>query len=247
MPNKQSLYNNQALLYDKLYSYKDYAGEALFVKSLCKIDTNSKLLMLDLACGTGSHLQYFEKWFQTTGVDLNPGVLKIARQRCKKTTFVRSDISKLSLSKPGNGYALVTCLFSSVQYVTEPSSLASMFKKIHELIQENGKFVFDLRYANEHWEHGRTVTSTFKDKDIEIAMFGESFSQNSIAKWQPALFWKQNGKQYFLVDDPHIIRIYSIPEITAMLRESGFKVMVYAGFSRSKYDKKSTPVFEATK
>jgi SAM-dependent methyltransferase len=247
MPNIQSLYNDQALLYDKLYSYKDYAGEAAFIKSLCNTRSALKPKMLDLACGTGSHLQYFEKWFQTTAVDLNPGVVKIASKRCKNTSFVISDLASLDFSQLGSDYMLITCLFSSIQYITNPSDVATVFKQVHKLLRKNGKLVFDLRYAKEHWQPGHTVTSTYKDDEIEIAMFGESFLNNSIAKWEPALFWKQKGKQHFLVDDPHTIRVYSVTEINTILRETGFKVKLYAGFSAKPYDKVSTPVFEATK
>jgi ubiquinone/menaquinone biosynthesis C-methylase UbiE len=37
--------------------------------------------LLDVACGTGKHLEQLMRWYQVEGLDLDDGLLAIARER----------------------------------------------------------------------------------------------------------------------------------------------------------------------
>ena len=59
-------------IYRDLARYYDYKNEANTIKLLIatykKTDGNN---LLEVACGTGHHLEYFQKDFVCTGVDIN--------------------------------------------------------------------------------------------------------------------------------------------------------------------------------
>ena len=236
------------MLYDKLYSYKDYSKETDFVKDIyfsnsIKNQPNRPKL-IDLACGTGSHLQHFESWADTTGLDINRGMLSIAKQKCPTSKIISGDITHLErLHMYYNQFDIVTCLFSSIQYIIDSNKLLEAFKQINKLLTSTGIIVLDLRYTSENWVNGHTITSTYKDSEYEIAMFGESYLEGVIAKWQPAIFWKNANEMNFTVDDVHTIRVYSVSEIESLLKQAGFKVKIYSNFNKIKYRNVNCPVF----
>lgn len=68
----QAIYRDIARYYDLIYIWKDYKTEADTIKKLIstykKSDGNN---LLEVACGTGHHLEYFQKDFACMGVDIN--------------------------------------------------------------------------------------------------------------------------------------------------------------------------------
>ena len=65
-------YSKLARIYDTLYSFKNYEAEA---KRLREIITEKKTspgnALLDVACGTGTHLSFLQKYYAVEGIDLH--------------------------------------------------------------------------------------------------------------------------------------------------------------------------------
>jgi SAM-dependent methyltransferase len=50
---------------------------------------------VDFACGTGRVLQYLEQRVdETTGIDVSAEMLKLARQRCRRSALIRCDVTR---------------------------------------------------------------------------------------------------------------------------------------------------------
>ena len=77
------MYREIASYYDLIYSWKDYKKEAKKIKKLIlkykKSDGNE---LLDIACGTGKHLEYLKNTFSCMGVDINEEMINIAKKKC---------------------------------------------------------------------------------------------------------------------------------------------------------------------
>ena len=68
--------------YDYLYPTKDYAGEvAGLLEFLQGHGLPPSAEALDLACGTGRHLEFLCRHFKCEGLDLEPALLEIAKSR----------------------------------------------------------------------------------------------------------------------------------------------------------------------
>ncbi|HEC66385.1 MAG TPA: class I SAM-dependent methyltransferase, partial [bacterium] len=112
---KQSLYKNLAHYYDLIYFDKDYKAEADQIKKLISKYKESKGKdLLELASGTGKHLEYLKKTYKCTGTDINEDMLRIARKRVKGVTFKKADMINLKLNKK---FDAIIVLFSSIGYV----------------------------------------------------------------------------------------------------------------------------------
>ena len=101
-------------LYDLFYEGKDYRAEAERIRDLVRERHASATLLLDVACGTGKHLEELRQWFIVEGVDLDDGLLAVARARLPDVRLHLGDMRTLDL---GTTFDVVTCLFSSIGYV----------------------------------------------------------------------------------------------------------------------------------
>lgn len=107
-------YRRAAHLYDELYDWKDYDAEAERVREIILQRVPTAETLLDVACGTGRHLERFRSWFSVVGVDLEPSLLEVAERRLPGVPLHLADMRSFDL---GSQFDVVTCLFSSIGHV----------------------------------------------------------------------------------------------------------------------------------
>jgi SAM-dependent methyltransferase len=109
------MFTQSAEIYDLIYSWKDYTAEAEKVRAM--IDTHklsAGRALLDVACGTGRHLELLKPHFDVEGLDLDDALLTVARRRIPGVTFHQGDMLSFAL---GRAFDAITCLFSSIGYM----------------------------------------------------------------------------------------------------------------------------------
>ena len=79
-----SVYKELARYYDIIYTNKNYRTE---VAEILEIVTNLKRSkgnsLLDVACGTGKHIEYLQHNFSCTGIDLSQDLLDVVGSKLK--------------------------------------------------------------------------------------------------------------------------------------------------------------------
>jgi len=109
------MFSKTARYYDKIYSRKDYHAEVQCLLPIIRKHLRSGgNRLLDVACGTGRHIEYLKEQFDVEGLDISQELLEIARQRNPKVLFHQADMMDFHL---GHKYDVVTCLFGSIGYV----------------------------------------------------------------------------------------------------------------------------------
>jgi len=106
------MYDRTASLYDLAYADKDYAGEAVWVRDAIRARLPGARSLLDVACGTGKHLEHLHGDFACQGLDLNPEFVTIAAGR----TGVNVHCASMDGFDLGREFDAVVCLFSSIGY-----------------------------------------------------------------------------------------------------------------------------------
>jgi len=96
-------------LYDAVYSWKDYPAEVERLRPYLRGST-----ILDVACGTGGHIQHLRGAFEVVGVDIDPGMLEIAGEKNPGVEMLVADMRDFDL---GRRFGTVLCLFSSIGYL----------------------------------------------------------------------------------------------------------------------------------
>ena len=77
------MFTNSAHIYDAVYSFKDYAAESARLHALIEERSPGASTLLDVACGTGKHLEQLRAWYEVSGLDLDPQLLEIAKERAR--------------------------------------------------------------------------------------------------------------------------------------------------------------------
>jgi ubiquinone/menaquinone biosynthesis C-methylase UbiE len=110
-----NMFDKSAHLYDLAYSFKDYAGESAWVRDAIHSRVPRATSLLDVACGTGKHLEHLRSDFDCQGLDLNPEFVELAQQR----TGVKVHGASMDSFDLDERFDAVVCLFSSIGYTSD--------------------------------------------------------------------------------------------------------------------------------
>lgn len=231
------LYQNIAKFYDLLYSYRDYDGEAGFLENLVAGKESPRVL--DVACGTGSHLKALRKRIpgaELTGVDLNQGMIDVAQSKQIGADLYQGDMKDFNL---GRRFDLVYCLSSSIQYNLNEEELD---KSVRNMINHSqGSVVFDLAFCKERWMEGYTNITTNANERYQVAELYTSHSRGGLSVWNPLYLIKDNetGEIDMHVDN-HTIKLWGIEEIKSFLQNRGISFELSDSFQDGT---KGVPIF----
>lgn len=135
------MYKLTAKYYDKIYYWKDYEKESEKIKSLIKnykkSDGNE---MLDVACGTGSHIPYLKDQFNITGLDLDKDMLKEAGKKLPDIKFIRGDMRTFKIRKK---FDVIVCLFSAIAYMHTQAQLQKAIKNFSDHLKQGGLMIIE--------------------------------------------------------------------------------------------------------
>ena len=106
------MFTRSARIYDAVYAWKDYPREAALVHELVQARRPGAATLLDVACGTGAHLAELRRWYRCEGLDLDPNLLAVARERLPDVPLHEGDMRDFEL---GRRFDAVTCLLSPAE------------------------------------------------------------------------------------------------------------------------------------
>src|ERR687892_45459 len=75
------MFRRSQQFYDAIYAWKDYPAEVERLVSIIRERSPQARSLLDVACGTGKHLELLRELFRVEGVDLDPEMIALSRQR----------------------------------------------------------------------------------------------------------------------------------------------------------------------
>ncbi len=138
-------------LYDLEYSFKDYEGECERIAEIVRARAAHARTLLDVACGTGKHLACLRTRFQCEGVDLDAGLLGVARERLGDVPLHEGDMRTLDL---GRRFDIVTCLFSAIGFVRDLDGLAAASRSLAAHVADGGLLIVEPWLTPDVWRPG---------------------------------------------------------------------------------------------
>ncbi len=216
------MYTKSAQLYDAIYSAKDYRREVEMLRALIAQHQHSAgQSLLDVACGTGRHLEFLREHYNVMGLDLEAGLLDLARQRCPGVEFYQADMLDFDL---GELFDVITCLFSAIGYVKTVERLGQAVGAMARHLKPGGLLAVEPWFAPEMWHPG-TVHATFVDQpDLKIARMTiseqeDGFSRN-VFHYMVAV---PQGVSYFT--EVHELGLFTSEEYQAAFEAAGLEVI----------------------
>jgi dTDP-3-amino-3,4,6-trideoxy-alpha-D-glucopyranose N,N-dimethyltransferase len=144
------MFRTSAHVYDLIYgSLKDYASEANLLTQIIRARVPKAGTLLDVGCGTGRHLESLQRDFDVVGVDIDAGMLDVARRRLPNVELIQADMRDFSI---GRRFEAVVCLFSSIGYMPERADLRSAIHSMANHLSDPGVLVVDGWVRPDEWQ-----------------------------------------------------------------------------------------------
>lgn len=137
-----ALYNNLSQYYDLMCVDIDYQSQSQCIQRLAQLFGNKGHNHLDLACGTGPHVQHFINFgYHCSGLDINQPMLDLAFTRCPEAHFSLQDMSTFEIAEPVD---LITCFLYSMHYNQSIKKLTECIQQVYKALRKGGIFCFNL-------------------------------------------------------------------------------------------------------
>ena len=217
----EHVFSKTARYYDKLYAKKDYAGEVQRLISLLDVQSDSnQMTLLDVACGTGLHLEHLARHFRVEGLDICPELLEIARERIPGIPFHLGDMTHFALGKQFN---IVTCLFSSIGYAKTLDKLKDAVCSMTAHLKPQGVLAIEPWFTPENW-HPNTVHGMYIDEpELKIARMSTSFVKGKVSVFDlHHLVGTPEGTEYLV--EHHELGLFEVKEMISVMEEVGLTV-----------------------
>jgi len=215
------MFSETAQYYDKLYSWKDYRAEVAYLQAIIEQEppVESRAL-LDVACGTGSHIAYLKAHYQVFGLDLECGLLEIARQRHPEITFYQGDMVEFDLSRR---FDVITCLFSAIGYVRTVEKLNQAVRAMANHLERGGILLVEPWFTPGDWKPGRPHATLIDEPELKIARLNTSFGDGKLSWFNfHYLIATPEGTEHLV--ERHELGLFEQSEMEAAFANAGLSV-----------------------
>lgn len=214
--------------YDLLYANKDYLAEANYIDGLIKIYLPKSKSILELGSGTGKHAFLLaDKDYTILGIERSAEMVAIAKQKKNESvSFEIADITKFELNK---SFDVATSLFHVISYLTDNESLIQTFKNVHQHLNKDGLFIFDVWHSSAVYHQiPEKRTKVLKNDSIEVTRRANPiiYSEKNIVEVDYDItvtnLADHSTEQ---IKEKHPMRHFSTPEIKLLAFATGFEFL----------------------
>ncbi len=162
------MFSQSAHLYDAIYAGSvDHAGAARRLRGLIRERRQSTgHRLLDVACGASAYLPFLREEYEVEVLDLDAGMLAIARRRLPDVRLHHADMVAFDL---GRRFDVVTCLSSSIGYARTLPRMRQTIANLARHTLPGGVVAVEPWFGPEVWEPGRVTLDCVDRPELKIA------------------------------------------------------------------------------
>jgi ubiquinone/menaquinone biosynthesis C-methylase UbiE len=220
------MFTESADLYDAIYSFKDYPAEAAQITAVVRTYHPEARTILDVACGTGEHARHLAltHGFEVDGLDLDEGLLDVARGKHPAGSFYHADMSEFLLDAR---YDAVLCLFSSIGYLVTLERTRRALECFQRHLAPNGVVLVEPWFPPGGLEDGRIFrhTGTFRGMAVERVSRTEIQGRISLLHFEYRVDTPDGVRH---ATEIHELGLFTTDEMAAAFRDAGLRVDVDA-------------------
>jgi len=214
------MFDETARYYDKIYAFKDYASEADRVASILHEQIGERCRLLDVACGTGSHLVHLRELFEVEGLDRSEALLAVARERLPGVRLHRADMRTFELRSQ---FDAITCLFSSIGYLTTLDDVERAIRAMAAHLAPGGVLIVEPWFTPDQWMPNTVHATLVDEPELKIARVSTSRVDGRISSFDlHHLIGTPDGTEH--VVEHHALGLYTVDEMTAAFEAVGLAV-----------------------
>lgn len=239
-------YKNFAFVYDELMDNVDYNMWVKYIEDIIKKENTTVQNILELACGTGNlTIPLAKKGYDIVGIDISQEMLSVAREKSanENIDIIFLDQNIVELDFDIYNLDCVLCGCDGFNYILEDDDLKILFKKIYDLLKNEGLFIFDI---SSYYKISQMLSNNvFGENREDTAYIWENYfdEEESLIEMNLAFFIKKENL-FERFEEVHYQRAYKSDEILNILKFSGFEnIKIYKDFTFSKDDGESERIF----
>ncbi|OGT37556.1 MAG: hypothetical protein A3F11_02760 [Gammaproteobacteria bacterium RIFCSPHIGHO2_12_FULL_37_14] len=219
--SKKPIFKDLAKYYDLIYSWKEYKNEAQIIKSLInqyKKSTGNNLL--EVACGTGKHIQYLKDSFSILATDFNKDMLAVAQKNISDVTFKQADMIHLDLDKK---FDVIICLFSSIGYVKNYKNLNKTIENFSKHLNKGGVVIIEPWFTVSSYKTGLPTMTTYDGDDIKIARLSICKKRGILSVMDMHYLIAERDKKMTHFIERHELAMFDINKMLGVMKKNGLK------------------------
>jgi ubiquinone/menaquinone biosynthesis C-methylase UbiE len=216
-----SIYRDLARYYDLIYQWKDYEREVRTLSALIAKHKRSRgRALLELGCGTGEHARLLARRFDVVALDLNEGMLEVARRKTKAVKFVRADMAGFELRRR---FDVVVCLFSSIGYLKTYARLQSAIERIGRHLVPGGVAVIEPWFTRKSYLAGTPHAGVMGNDDVRIARVSVSRVRGMLSVMDMHYLVAERGKSVRHHVDRHELAMFEPSRFLRYMTAAGMQ------------------------
>ena len=220
-----AFYDRVSAWYDKMYvDRKIYENEAMQVQSLVeKYKMTDGNYLLDLACGSGPHIEYWVDKYHVVGLDNNMHMLARAHEKWPQIMFVCGNMFHFSNLC---NFDIVTCLYGSIGYAENIEELEQAVACVSKCMKQGGVFILTPGIGKDFFEEKVYIKSrnlkeqAFSFRKIELV---KRVDENRAVISMNHRIVKDGKVEKYKFDIP--ISLFSREDYISALERNGFSIV----------------------
>ena len=239
-------YSDFAAVYDTLMDNIPYDKWFSYLHELLTEYGINGGIIAELGCGTGSITERLAKsGYDMIGIDNSPSMLDVAESKKadnnSSSLYLCQDMREFEL------YGTVAACISicdSINYITEPDDLLTVFKLVNNYLDPKGIFIFD--FNTKHYYKNVVADATIAEDREDISFIWDNYydEENDINELSLNIFVKENDNLYRKYEELHLQRGYTLSEIKELIEESGLEfVASYDAFTKNPADENCERIY----
>ncbi len=165
-----SIYNYPKY-YDIAFGYRDLDLECDFIEKQIAVHSKSdNFSLLDIACGTGSHLvEMGKRGFDVSGFDISPRMIEYAQKKSENagvnaTLWVDNMVSFTSEKKFGCAINLLT----GFNYLLRNEDVEAHLKRVSDSLDAGGLYIIEMNHPREFITNKPSTSNSWVETDGNI-------------------------------------------------------------------------------
>ncbi|MEA3429848.1 MAG: class I SAM-dependent methyltransferase, partial [Nanoarchaeota archaeon] len=221
MVERMKHYNEMAEVVESSWCNKNYVKEVSFFLKIFKQYGIKPNLIYDVACGSGSHAKLLmDKGYGVIGVDLNDGMIRLAKKKVPKLRIVKQDMRKLNMNKKAD---CIITMFNAINHFSSYKDFEMMLKSYKNNLSPEGIVIFDTMLEQRNWIDGFHGAKSRKFENKIIAKVDRSYrvSKNKGFTHQVFVVFEGKNKKAKILEGGYENFIYDIDRMKNIIKKVG--------------------------
>jgi SAM-dependent methyltransferase len=219
-------YRELAEVYDLVHAHRPYLAEARRVRALVRrVARRECVTLLDVACGSGRHLEAFSRWFRVAGVDTSRTMLSLARRRLPRAEL---HVGRMQSFDLGRQFDVVTCLFSAIGYVRSRAELRRTVRNLARHTAAGGVVVVEPWITPQAFRLGRPHYLVAEGEDVVVLRMNSTERRRGRSIFQFHHLVGRGGRVEHRVET-HDLGLFDRRTMSAAFRAAGLDVRYVPG------------------